>query len=77
MKIPLVGAVGRFDVVGSVDGRSVVDIFSEWLTLFYHSYLVDRFFVCSLFYLFVYPMNILQKKAHDSPYQSSLVQRPP
>ena len=62
MKIPLVGVVGRFDVVGGVDDRSVVDISSEWLTFFYHSYLVDYFLICSLFYLFVYSLNTLEKK---------------
>ena len=62
MKIPLVGVVGRFDVVGGVDDRSVVDISSEWLTFFDHLYLVDYFLICSLFYLFVYSLNTLEKK---------------
>ena len=77
MKIPLVGVVGRFDVVGGVDDRSVVDISSEWLIFFYHSYLVDYFLICSLFYLFVYSLNTLEKKKikeYDNPYQG-LVQR--
>ena len=44
MKIPLVEVVGRFDVVGGVDGRSVVDISSEWLTFFL------SFIPCGLFF---------------------------
>ena len=62
MKIPLVGVVGRFDVVRGGDGRSVVDISSEWLTFLYYSYLADYFLVCSLFYLFDYSLNTLENK---------------
>ena len=54
MKIPLVGAVGSFDVVGGVNGRSVVDNSSEELTfclsfvpygLFFHLFII-LFIIC-------------------------------
>ena len=34
MKILLVGVVRRFDVVGGVNDRSVIDISNEWLIFF-------------------------------------------
>ena len=58
MKIPLVGEVGSFDVVGGVNGGSVVDNSSDELT-FCLSFVLYGLFFRLFIILFIICLNIL------------------